>query len=300
MLAPKNRVTTLTNMKISSLLKKTPLKRFFDKAPVVAVIPLHGVIASGGGKLRGENLNLLGLAQVINDAFEVKGVKAIALSINSPGGSPVQSSLIAKRIRQLADEKEIPVFAFAEDVMASGGYWLGLCADEIYADENSVVGSIGVISAGFGFTGLMEKLGVDRRMYSAGENKAKLDPFSPEKESDVEWLKKLQVEIHENFKTYVKDRRGDRLKKRKDKELFSGDVWTGPRAMELGLIDGISDLRSFMREKYGDKVKFHLLAGRRSWIQKTLGLGTQSIAADAVEAVIDASKNEVAWSRYGL
>ncbi|MBL4740888.1 MAG: S49 family peptidase [Sneathiella sp.] len=268
--------------------------------PVVAVIPLHGVIASGGGKLRGENLNLLGLAQVINDAFEVKGVKAVALSINSPGGSPVQSSLIAKRIRQLADEKEIPVYAFAEDVMASGGYWLGLCADEIYADENSIVGSIGVISAGFGFTGLMEKLGVDRRTYSAGENKAKLDPFSPEKESDVEWLKKLQIEIHENFKNFVKTRRGDRLKKRKDKELFSGDVWTGPRAAELGLIDGISDLRSFMRDKYGDKVKFHLLAGRRSWIQKTLGLGTQSIAADAVEAVIDASKNEAAWSRYGL
>jgi len=287
-------------MKISSLLKKTPLKRFMKDVPVVAVIPLHGVIASGGGKLRGENLNLMGLAQVINDAFEVKGVKAIALSINSPGGSPVQSSLIAKRIRQLAEEKDLPVYAFAEDVMASGGYWLGLCADEIYADENSVVGSIGVISAGFGFTGLMEKLGVDRRTYSAGENKAKLDPFSPEKESDVEWLKKLQVEIHENFKTYVKDRRGDRLKKRKDKELFSGDVWTGPRATELGLIDGISDLRSFMREKYGDKVKFHLLAGRRSWIQKTLGLGTQSIAADAVEAVIDASKNETAWSRYGL
>ncbi|MEH6404649.1 MAG: S49 family peptidase [Sneathiella sp.] len=287
-------------MKISSLLKKTPLKRFLKDVPVVAVIPLHGVIASGGGKLRGENLNLMGLAQIINDAFEVKGVKAIALSINSPGGSPVQSSLIAKRIRQLADEKELPVYAFAEDVMASGGYWLGLCADEIYADESSVVGSIGVISAGFGFTGLMEKLGVDRRMYSAGENKAKLDPFSPEKQTDVEWLKKLQVEIHENFKTYVKDRRGDRLKKRKDKELFSGDVWTGPRATELGLIDGISDLRSFMREKYGEDVKFHLLAGRKSWIQKTLGLGAHSIGADAVEAVIDASKNEAAWSRYGL
>lgn len=287
-------------MKIFNWIEKTPLKRFKKNTPVVAVIPLHGVIASGGGKLRGENLNLLGLAQVINDAFETKGLKAVALSINSPGGSPVQSSLIAKRIRALADEKEIPVYAFAEDVMASGGYWLGLCADEIYADENSVVGSIGVISAGFGFTGLMEKLGVDRRMYSAGENKAKLDPFSAEKESDVEWLKKLQIEIHESFKTFVKERRGDRLKKRKDKELFSGDVWTGPRAAELGLIDGIGDVRSFMREKYGDKVKFELLEGRRSWIQRTLGLGSQSFTTEAIGSALSAAKSEAAWNRYGL
>ncbi len=158
--------------KIKSVLAKTPLKRWFKSDPVVAVIPLHGVIASGGGKLRGENLNLMGLAQTINDAFETKGAVAIALSVNSPGGSPVQSALIAGRIRQLADEKELPVFAFAEDLMASGGYWLGCCADEIYADQNSVVGSIGVISAGFGFTGLMEKVGVERRTYAAGENKS--------------------------------------------------------------------------------------------------------------------------------
>ncbi len=287
-------------MKISALIDKTPLKRFRKKNPVVAVIPLHGVIASGGGKLRGEQLNLSGLAEIINDAFEAKGLTAVALAINSPGGSPVQSSLIAKRIRQLADEKEVPVYAFAEDVMASGGYWLGLCADEIYADLNSVVGSIGVISAGFGFTGLMEKLGVDRRTYSAGENKAKLDPFSPEKASDVEWLKKLQMEIHENFKAYVKERRGDRLKKRKDKELFSGDVWTGTKATELGLIDGISDMRSFMRKKYGEKVRFQLLEGRKSWFQKTLGLGSQSITSQAAGDLIASAKNEAAWSRYGL
>ncbi|OUR79569.1 hypothetical protein A9Q83_03995 [Alphaproteobacteria bacterium 46_93_T64] len=287
-------------MKIKSLIEKTPLKRWLKKDPVVAVIPLHGVIASGGGKLRGENLNLMALAQVINDAFETKGLVAVALSVNSPGGSPVQSALIATRIRQLADEKEIPVYAFAEDVMASGGYWLGLCADEIYADKNSIVGSIGVISAGFGFTGLMDKLGVDRRTYSAGENKAKLDPFSPEQEKDVEWLKSLQVEIHDNFKNFVKERRGDRLKKRKDKELFSGDVWTGSKAVELGLIDGISDLRGFMREKYGKKVKFELLEGRRSWIQKTLGLGSQSLASEAVSSVVDAAKNEAAWNKYSL
>lgn len=287
-------------MKISALIDKTPLKKFRKKKSVVAVIPLHGVIASGGGKLRGEQLNLMGLAENIHDAFETKNLVAIALAVNSPGGSPVQSSLIAARIRQLADEKEIPVYAFAEDVMASGGYWLGLCADEIYADANSVVGSIGVISAGFGFTGLMEKVGVDRRMYSAGENKAKLDPFSPEKDSDVEWLKKLQTEIHENFKAYVKDRRGDRLKKRKDKELFSGDVWTGTKAVELGLIDGLSDMRSFMRKKYGEKVQFELLEGRKSWIQRTLGLGAQSVTSQAIGDLISSAKNEAHWNRFGF
>jgi signal peptide peptidase SppA len=286
-------------MKISELIAKTPLKRFVEKSPVVAVLPLYGVIASGGGKLRGENINLSGMAEKIEDAFSTKNLSAVALPINSPGGSPVQSSLIFDRIRQLADEKEIPVYAFAEDVMASGGYWLGLCADEIYVNQNSVVGSIGVVSAGFGFTALLEKVGVERRAYSAGENKMKLDPFSPEKEEDVVWLKKLQTEIHENFKELVKNRRGDRLKKRKDKELFSGDVWTGPKAVELGLVDGIADIRSFMREKYGEKVKFKRFEGRQGFLQRKLGLGA-SVGEEAVETFIAAVKNQAAWGRFGL
>ncbi|MEH6547746.1 MAG: S49 family peptidase [Sneathiella sp.] len=286
-------------MKISELIAKTPLKRFVDKSPVVAVLPLYGVIASGGGKLRGENINLSGMAEKIEDAFATKNLSAVALPINSPGGSPVQSSLIFDRIRQLADEKEIPVYAFAEDVMASGGYWLGLCADEIYVNQNSVVGSIGVVSASFGFTGLLEKVGVERRAYSAGENKMKLDPFSPEKEEDVVWLKKLQTEIHENFKDLVKNRRGDRLKKRKDKELFSGDVWTGPKAVELGLVDGIADIRSFMREKYGEKVKFKRFEGRQGFLQRKLGLGA-SVGEDAVEGFLAAVKNQAHWGRFGL
>jgi signal peptide peptidase SppA len=286
-------------MKISVLLAKTPLKRFVDKSPVVAVLPLYGVIASGGSKLRGENINLSGMAEKIEDAFSTKNLSAVALPINSPGGSPVQSSLIFDRIRQLADEKDIPVYAFAEDVMASGGYWLGLCADEIYVNQNSVVGSIGVVSAGFGFTALLDKIGVERRAYSAGENKMKLDPFSPEKDEDVVWLKKLQTEIHESFKDLVKTRRGDRLKKRKDKELFSGDVWTGPKAVELGLVDGIADIRSFMREKYGEKVKFKRFEGRQGFLQRKLGLGA-SVGEDAVEAFIAAVKNQAAWGRFGL
>ena len=287
-------------MKIKELIKKTPLKRFFDKSPLVAVLPLHGVIAPGGSKLRGENLNLASLENQIESAFEMKGVSAVALLINSPGGSPVQSSLIFDRIRQFADEKEVPVYAFAEDVMASGGYWLGLCADEIYVNKNSVIGSIGVVSGGFGFPGLMEKLGIDRRLYSAGENKVKLDPFSPEKEDDILWLKKIQGEIHENFKDLVKTRRGERLKKRKDKELFSGDVWVGEKAVELGLVDGIADVRSFCREKYGDKVRFKKLGGRRGFLAKKLGLEHQAIGADAVEALTDAVRNQAAWGRYGL
>ena len=287
-------------MKILDLLKKTPLRRFIDKAPLVAVLPLYGVIAPGGNKLRGEHLNLAGLAEQIEEAFESKGLSAVALALNSPGGSPVQSSLIFDRIRQLADEKEIPVYAFAEDVMASGGYWLGLCADEIYINRNSVVGSIGVVSAGFGFPGLMEKLGVDRRLYSAGENKVKLDPFSPEKDEDIIWLKKIQEDIHENFKDLVKTRRGERLKKRKDKELFSGDVWIGEKAVDLGLVDGIADLRSFCREKYGDKVRFKLIEGRRGFLAKKLGLGARSAGAATVDSLIAALKNQSAWGRYGL
>mgnify|MGYP003115291645 FL=1 len=287
-------------MKMKELIKKTPLKRFFDKSPLVAVLPLHGVIASGGSKLRGENLNLASLEEQIETAFEMKGVSAVALLINSPGGSPVQSSLIFDRIRQFADEKEVPVYAFAEDVMASGGYWLGLCADEIYINKNSVIGSIGVVSAGFGFPGLLEKLGVDRRLYSAGENKVKLDPFSPEKEDDILWLKKIQGEIHDNFKELVKTRRGERLKKRKDKELFSGDIWVGEKAVDLGLVDGIADMRSFCREKYGDKVRFKKLGGRRGFLARKLGLEKQAIGADAVEALTEAIRNQAAWGRFGL
>lgn len=287
-------------MKIVDFLKKTPLKRFFERSPQVAVLPLYGVIAPGGNKLRGENLNLANLAEQIETAFKTKHLCAVALAINSPGGSPVQSSLIFDRIRQLAEEKEIPVYAFAEDVMASGGYWLGLCADEIYINKNSVVGSIGVVSASFGFPGLLEKVGVDRRLYSAGENKVKLDPFSPEKEEDILWLKKIQGDIHDNFKELVKTRRGERLKKRKDKELFSGDVWIGEKAVDLGLVDGVADLRSFCREKFGEKVRFNRVEGRQGFLAKKLGLEQRAIGTDAVEALIAAVRNQSIWGRFGL
>src|SRR5690606_2612051 len=158
-------ILTLSPMKLKPLLQKTPLRRLFDTSPVVTVLPLYGAIAPGGGKLRGEHLNLAGLAEQIEKAFSAKHLAAVALAVNSPGGSPVQSALIFDRIRQLAEEKDVPVYAFAEDVMASGGYWLALAADEIYVNKSSIIGSIGVVSAGFGFPALLDKLGVDRRIY---------------------------------------------------------------------------------------------------------------------------------------
>ena len=192
--------------------------------PVVAVVRLAGIIGPSQ-PLRG-GLNLAAVAGPLEAAFSLKGAKAVALIVNSPGGSPVQSSLIYKRIRSLAEEKELPVYAFAEDVAASGGYMIACAADEIYADESSVIGSIGVVSAGFGFTGLIEKLGVERRVHTAGESKAMLDPFQPEKEEDVKRLETLQRDVHENFKKLVRDARGDRLKV-DDPAIFSGEFWAG-------------------------------------------------------------------------
>jgi signal peptide peptidase SppA len=198
--------------------------------PVVAVVRLAGVIGSLGPWRGG--LSLAGLAGTLERAFALGGIKAVALAINSPGGSPVQSSLIAARIRALASEKKLPVFAFAEDVAASGGYWLATAGDEIYADESSIVGSIGVISAGFGFPELLQRLGVERRVHTAGVRKSMLDPFRPESPEDVARLEALQGEIHDSFKAHVRERRGARLKA-DDDTLFSGEFWSGKRALPL-------------------------------------------------------------------
>ena len=195
--------------------------------PKVSVLRLSGVIASGGGALR-KNLNYETMEPVIKKAFADEKQDAVILCINSPGGSPVQSALIGKRIRQLADKNNTPVIAFCEDVAASGGYWLASCADEIYADEASIIGSIGVISAGFGFTQAIAKLGVERRVYTSGESKSMLDPFKNENPKDVKRLRALQTEIHEHFIAHVKSRRGERLNE--EEQLFTGSFWTGARA----------------------------------------------------------------------
>lgn len=265
--------------------------------PLVNVVRLSGVIGEGrsGGFQRG--LSLAGLAGILERAFKPKRLAAVAVAINSPGGSPVQSSLIAGRIRQLADEKNIPVFAFVEDVAASGGYWLATAADEIFVDGASIVGSIGVVSAGFGFTQLIEKIGVERRVYAQGARKAMLDPFRPEREDDVARLLALQVELHDGFKAEVRRRRGEKLKG-DDATLFEGDIWTGRKAVDLGLADGIGDLRSVLRARFGDKVKLNVVGAQESWLKRRFGLATAPGAW--AQDVLGAVEERLHWARYGL
>lgn len=285
-------------MDIDALLSRLPFRRFRDPPPVVAVLRLSGIIG-GLGTLR-PGLTLAGLAGQIERAFEMKRVKAVALSINSPGGSPVQSALIAQRIRDLAQEKGVPVIAFAEDVAASGGYWLACAADEIHANENSIVGSIGVISSGFGFQELIQRFGVERRVHTAGDKKAILDPFREEDPKDVKRLQAVQKDIHDSFKDLVRSRRGGRLKA-SEKTLFTGEFWTGRRALELGLIDGHGELRQVMRQRYGEKVKLRKVEGRRTWWRRGFSLEADlPNPGDWATGLIAAVEERTLWSRFGL
>lgn len=259
---------------------------FLNSDPVVAVVRLSGAIGMPG---RG-SLSDTTLAPVLDKAFRRGKPVAVALEINSPGGSPVQSSLIGARIRALAEEYDIPVIAFVEDVAASGGYWLAAAADEIFADDSSVLGSIGVISSGFGAHVFLARQGVERRVHTAGQSKSMLDPFQPEKEEDVARLKVLLEDIHTNFKDHVTARRGDKLDPNKD--LFTGDVWLARRALDLGLIDGIGHLRPTLRARFGDKVKFRRYGARRSFWSR---LGS-SLAQDTIAGI----EERAAFARFGL
>ncbi|MDH3739246.1 MAG: S49 family peptidase [Alphaproteobacteria bacterium] len=285
-------------------LRRVLPKRFRKTGPVVSVVRMEGVIASGRAGFRSSQINMQSLAAPLERAFK-SDVTAVVLLINSPGGSPVQSSLIAKRVRALAEEKELPVFAFAEDVAASGGYWLACAADEIYADASSIVGSIGVIFSGFGFQELIKRYGIERRVYAAGDHKGALDPFQPEVTDDVERLKVAQAGIHESFKDLVRSRRAGKITAPED-TLFSGEFWTGMQAQDLGLIDGIGDLRSVMRARYGENVQFNVIAPRRSWLRDRFGMGSGlrpvrfAGGADLVDAAIGAVEERIIWGRYGL
>lgn len=279
-------VTLETGPKADYITPMVNLIPFMKRPPTVAVIRLQGVIATGN---RGQ-LNDVTLAPAIERAFRKGKPKAVALVINSPGGSPVQSSLIAARIRRLSAEKDVPVVAFVEDVAASGGYWLATAADEILVDESSILGSIGVISAGFGLTGLIEKLGVDRRVYTAGKSKSQLDPFRPENPEDVERLKGLLDDIHVNFKTHVETRRAGKLPEGED--LFTGEIWLGRKAVEKGLADGIGHLVPTMKERYGDKVRFRVYGGRRGFLSR-FGLNVMNDAITQVE-------ERAEFARFGL
>ena len=241
--------------------------RFRPGIPVVPVVRLAGVIGVVTPLRPG--LMLSTIARSLERAFETRHARAVALVINSPGGSPSQSNLIFRRIRQLSEEKKIPVLAFVEDVGASGGYMLACAADEIICDQYSIVGSIGVVGGSFGFPKLMDKLGVERRLYTSGERKAMLDPFLPEKPDDVKRLKAIQKDIHEHFIALVKERRGSRLKGA-DKTLFTGEFWTAQKAIELGLADRIGDLRATLRERYGDKVRTPLITPGRGLLGRRI------------------------------
>ncbi len=259
---------------------------FLNPGPVVSVLRLQGVIA-GGSPAR---LNDAGLAPLIERAFHRGRPRAVALVLNSPGGSPVQSSLIAARIRRLADEKKVPVYAFVEDVAASGGYWLACAADEIYADETSILGSIGVISAGFGFDGFIGRYGIDRRVYTAGKSKAMLDPFRPERPDDVARLRRLQDQIHETFIDYVKARRGARLSE--VPELFTGEIWVGRRAQDVGLIDGIGHMAEVMKRRFGRHVRFNTFRQRKPFLSR--------FGASLLDGAAASLADRAAYARFGL
>ena len=288
----------MTKKKATDWLRRVPwagekIADRFEGGPLVNVLRLDGVIGRSAGPRRG-GMTLSDMAESIERAFKGPQLSAVALAVNSPGGSPVQSALIATRIRALAEEKEVPVYAFCEDVAASGGYWLACAADEIYADSASIVGSIGVVFAGFGFPEMLAKIGVERRIHTAGEKKAILDPFKDEDEDDVEILKELQADIHEQFKAHVRERRGDKLQA-DEGVLFSGEFWTGNRAKGLGLVDEIGDLRTVMREKFGEKVRLKVVSRRRGWLERRLGMHN-----DWADDLIGAVEARALWARYGL
>jgi signal peptide peptidase SppA len=277
----------------ASFLSRWIPARFRKSVPLVHVVRLHGAI--GVGSPLKPPLTAKDLDPVLERAFR-KGLAAVALQVNSPGGSPVQSALIYSRIRSLADEFKVPVLVFCEDVAASGGYWLACAGDEIYADESSVVGSIGVISAGFGFVEAINKLGIERRVHTSGENKSILDPFQPQKQEDVDRLLSLQADVHGAFKALVRARRGAKLKG-DDADLFSGAFWAGKKALELGLIDGIGHMHEELKKKFGDKLVLKNISPSQGWGLKRLGFGA---FAEFPAASMDALETRALWARFGL
>ncbi len=260
---------------------------FTNRKPTVAVIRLQGLIGSSA-RPGASALSDAGLRPLLERAFKRRKPVALALVINSPGGSPVQSSLIGARIRRLSETHKVPVHAFVEDVAASGGYWLACAADKIWADESSVLGSIGVISAGFGFHELIERWGIQRRVHTAGQSKSQLDPFRPENPEDIARLDELLQSIHHSFKQHVIARRGSLLPE--DKDLFTGEFWAGQRAVELGLADGIGHLEPKMRALYGD-VRFERYGIRQPWFRR-IGLSG--------EALLGAVDERTAFARFGV
>lgn len=260
---------------------------------VIPVIRLQGVIAADQRQGR---LNIANVAPLLARAFAIKSAPAVAIIVNSPGGSPVQSRLISKRIRDLANEHNKPVLVFVEDAAASGGYFIAVAGDEIFADPSSIVGSIGVIMAGFGFVEAIGKLGIERRVHTAGRNKSTLDPFQPEKAEDVERIKTFELDIHQVFIDHVKSRRGSKLKGADD-ALFTGEWWTGLRGLDLGLIDAIGDVHEVLRSRYGKDIVLKLIEPKRGLINlPRFGFSAESLVGDVSASIED----RAVWARLGL
>lgn len=289
-------------------LKKLVPARYRKSIPVIPVVRLKGMIADSGGRFQ-QTLSLASCSQALELAFGDKRAPAVAIIVNSPGGSPVQSRLIYRRIRDLAEEKNKPVYVFTEDAAASGGYMIAVAGDEIIADPSSIVGSIGVISAGFGFVEAIDKLGIERRVYTAGKNKSTLDPFRPVNPEDIDHIKSLQLDIHEVFINLVKERRGDRLADNDD--LFTGRFWAGEKARDLGLVDHVGDMRSFMMAKFGPKTQLRLVSQPRGLFGRKQASGialphdltgntASALSSAAAQGMLQALEERALWSRFGL
>ena len=266
---------------------------FFKKKKIVPHIRLSGVIGNVGKFKQG--IDFSGQEEIISKAFSVKKALCVAITINSPGGSPVQSHLIYNFIRHQAQKNKKKVIVFAEDVAASGGYLIACAGDEIYANASSIVGSIGVIFSSFGFTELIKKIGVERRVHTAGKNKSTLDPFKEEKEEDIKRLKDIQLELHEEFINVVEESRGAKLKKDSGVELFSGEFWSGKKSKELGLIDGLGNSEQILREKFGEDVEVKVFEKSKGWLAKKL-----SSSEDQADKLISIIEERSIWQRYGF
>ena len=264
----------------------------FKKKKIVAHIKLNGVIGNAGKFKQG--IDFAGQEDIIEKAFSLKKAKAVAITINSPGGSPVQSHLIYKFIRAQAKKNNKKVIVFAEDVAASGGYLIACAGDEIYVNSSSIVGSIGVIYSSFGFTELIKKVGIERRVHTAGKNKSTLDPFLEEKNEDIERLKKIQLDLHQDFINVVEKSRGSKLKK-SEIELFSGEFWSGSKAKDLGLVDSIGDANQILKEKFGEDVVIKKFEKSKGWLSKKL-----SSSNDQIDQFANILDERSIWQRYGL
>jgi len=267
---------------------------FFKKKIVVPHVRLTGVIGAAGRFKQG--IDLAGQRVILKKAFNFKKIKYVAISINSPGGSPVQSHLIYSYIKQLAKEKKVKVIIFAEDVAASGGYLISCAGDEIYANSSSIIGSIGVISASFGFKDLIKKIGIERRVYTAGKNKSTLDPFVDEKEEDVKRLKSIQLELHADFIKVVQTSRGSKLKDPEKNNIFTGEFWTGSAALKLGLVDGIGNADQILKEKFGDKVIIKNMEKPKGFIARKLSSSIQN----PIDSLTNTLEEKSMWQKFGL